>query len=592
MPIRDIIIDEASSAILEPISLQMTSAVLRHLGLGAAFDNNIYVTNDYTKPSLTSGEDHSALISRDRCDVKMTVAWNPTETKWDINSFKYTQSYGVAASLDRELTPVFADQPAGIFVTEHQMPCSMALDFSLQFKNRESAFAVISVINNSALKDSVINTHTLAYSYPVGDDLFNALAVLYNLRAATVDLNFWEWLRVGSKGAIQYVQQRTGATIQLIVKRQDLRAIGVLEFNQTAPTVQEQDRGIDRFVVEFVYTIQFARPDVLRLQFPVVVANQPVSANLIRGFVGDSIEVIGAALQESSLSSYLCTLSEPPLILVRRPVYDDFIPPNPPILSAGFKPFFQAAVYLDATPTTTIDLLNLGRDLALEPTVVTIMKEQGNEIFGTTGLFNVAVYCNNLLVDPAQLTIDANLVVTMAMQDRLKRYHLVLSEASDFKELDGKWYPTLIAYRTFFPITIVRNLQFLVDQQIFFVDPTNIILLLVNTMIRQLTIDAQIKALIDAGHLTWYAYFYTATAEQFVDYLIETTSPVTGQAVYDIFVASCIAAGLIFESQLPTGTLLTAKGYPLLPSSLRAPYAFFNVPLRIMLAKVIIARPT
>lgn len=589
MPIRDILISEASSAILEPISQQVVYSVLGRLGLGtAAFGENIYITNDYTKPSQTTGDGHNALISKDRCDVKMTVAWNPSDTKWDVNSFNYTQAYGIFGKLDNSLTAVFRDSIADVQLTEHQIPCSMVLEFSLQFKNRESAFSTISVINNTSLKDSVINYHTLSYSYPITDDMFNSLFEIYQLRQESVGMDFWNYLKRYSKGAAQYIQQRTGSQIELVIKRQDIRAMGVLDYTQNAPTVQEQDRGIDRFVVDFTYTIQFARPDVLRLKFPVTVCNKPVPEFLVRKNTADELYFLRGQFQEHSIGGYLRTLTNPSSVVVRMPPYDDFRPPSQPAIAAGFTEFFTAALYLDDTATTTIDLLNLGGNIKLHNTAIELMQLQGSEIFGTTGLFNITIYCNGIPVDISCLSIDTNLVVTLAIQNRLRRYHLVLSEATALRSLDVKWYPTFIAHRTFFPITLIKNLQMFINKHYLYIDSHNEVLRLVNRMIQTMNINNQIQILITAGHLNHYAYSYATTAEQFVEYIINKHSPVSHKSVYDEYIKLCIITNLIVESQLSTGNLRSPKGHPMLPVNLRGVTSTFNLPLRIVDSVIVV----
>ena len=589
MPIRDLLIEQASSAILEPISQQITYAVLGQLGLSGAFDNNIYITNDYSKPSITSdGDGHNALISKDRCDIKMTVIWVPG-TKWDVNSFNYTQVYGVLSTQDKTLAAVFQDPIAGVRLIEHQIPCSMVLEFSLQFKNRESAFSTISVINNTSLRDSVINTHTLSYSYPISNDMFDSLFEIYQLRQDTAGVDFWNYLKRYSNGAIQYLQRRTGPQIELVIKRQDIRAMGMLEYTETAPTVQEQDHGIDRFVVDFTYTVQFARPDVLRLHFPVVICNQPIPEKMIRKNMQDAFDLFRGQFQEQSIGRYLNTLKTPTSAVMRLPIYDDFRPPQQFAVAAGFIEFFTAALYLDDTPTTTIDLMNLGGGLQLHATAAALIKLQGAEIFETTGLFNISIYCNGIPVDISCLSIDANLVVTLSMKNKLRRYHLVISEASSLVSLDEKWYPTFIANRTFFPVTVIKNIQRLIHRKYCYIDSKNDLLLLTNRLIQQNAIDIQIKNLIDAKHLNHYAYSYATTAEQFIEYLINTHSPVTQCPVYDEYVKLCVTSGLILESQLSTGDLQRPHGNPVLPLELHGTMSRFNLPLRIIASTVEVA---
>lgn len=589
MPLRDMIVEQSSTSIIEPISKQITYIVLRNIGCKEQFGDNVYLINDWTKPSLTADEDHNALISKDRCDVKMVVSWNPTELKWDIFSFKYTQAYGITKSFDKTLVPVFHDKTAGVRLVEHQVPCTMTLEFALQFKNRESALMAISAINNTSLKDSVINFHDLSYYYPISVDMLTSLYQIYLLRKDTLNgMSFSTYLTIGTHTAAQYLKQRVGQKAEMIIKRQDIQAIGVLEYNQSAPMIEEQDRSIDRFVVNFTYTIQFARPDVLRLDFPVVICNMMVPKWLLRIQEQNYLATVYGIFQEMSVTGYLRdTLSNIPVV-VRLPEYDDFRPPSQPVIGAGFAEFFDAVVLLDEISPTTIDLLALGSDVRLHRTAVEIMQLHGTEIFDTTGLYNIAVYANDRQVDPSLLTIDENLVLTIAMRDKTKRYHLVISEATQLQSLARKWLDVLIQYRTFFPITIIRNLQVLIDQKYCYIDRTNRILMVVNRAIKSLFIDGQIAALIKAHHLPHYAYSYATTAEQFVDYLLHMISPVDGHVVYDHYVALALSQGLLQPGGLASGQVFTRGHYPFLPQDVRGKVASFNLPLRVEHVRVVI----
>jgi hypothetical protein len=585
MPIRDIIIPETSSMILDPISKEITLIVLTRLGMNKFFGDNIYITNDYTKTSLTNDSDtHNALISKDRCDVKMTASMNPTEMKWDINSFKYTQAYGVIGVHDKPMKPIFVDRSANVYAVEHQLPCTMTLEFSLQFKDREAAFSTISTINNTSLKDSVINYHDLVYEYPVGVDLTYCLSQIFELRKVALGtMTFAQYLQGGSNMAIQYIQSRTKNERELVIKRQDIQAYGVLEYNETAPGIQEQDSSMDRFVVNFTYTIQFARPDVLRLYFPTVVENQMVPKWMLRVQEQNYLAQVYGAFQEKSITGYLRNnLSNIPVV-VRLPEYDDFRPPakSPAILS-GFAEFFDAILLLDTPGPTVVDMMDLGTDIELNPIAVEIMKLHGQEIFQTTGLYNVAVYCNDLPVDPSCLSIDSNLVVTVNMTNLSKRYHFVISEAQNIGMLSRKWMQTLIQYRTFFPVTIIKNLNVLISKGYCYIDHHNKLLQLIQYQIHNLSIDTIIATLISAGHLNQYAYCFATTAEQFADYLMNITSPCSGRLAYDEYVDLCVQQNLIARSDLATGYIKGKNGYPFLPENVRgAAGTYFNLPFRV-----------
>ncbi len=583
MPIRDIVIVQVSNNILMPIAEQLTNIVLVRLGCFGKFAGNLYVNTEFTKPSLTNNDNHQALISQDRADIKMSASLNPTEMKWDTMSFRYTQAYGVIGVHEKPYLPVFADPEIDVALVEQQLPCTMTLEFSLQYKNREDADMTISAINNTSLKDSVINYHDLSYTYPVDIDQLSCLWQIYQLRAASLGITFWDYLKTGTNHAVSWLKSPGTDKAELVIRRQAIQAYGVLEYTETAPQIEAEQISIDRFVVNFNYTLQFARPDVLRLYFPVVIANQLVPKWMLRIQQQNYLAQIYGVFQEMSITRWLrSTLSNIPVV-ARLPEYDDFRPPaNGPALQAGFAEFFAAAVLLDTGSATTIDLLNIGSRIQLSATTIVLLQLHGQAIFDTTGLFNIAVYCNDLPVDTSLLRIDANLVVTLAMTNPLKRYHISLSEATDLSQLDPIWFDTLIAYRTYFPITIIRNLALLIKKGYCYIDHTNWVLKTVNFQILQGLIDGLIARLITAGHLTDYAYSFASTAEQFVDYLLEHHSPVSHRLVYDEYISLCEQLGVLIPAQLASGVVRTRPyRLPFLPAPIRGKIATFNTPLRV-----------
>ena len=580
MPVIFLPISEVTDHILDQVSYQVVDSVLMELGLYGAFKDSIYIYTDYMDGSITHDANNDINLSRDRCNVKVEHSVNPNESKWNnVLTFRHTQAYGTFGSDKRSFFPIFRDDVADVQMIEHFVPCSIVLNFSLQFKNKEHAYSTISAIVSQNLNDSVIKTHDIGYEYPLGLSMVTALYQIWKLRTSiNTTVPFIEYLKRGTRRAVSYLISKDLTQTEIVIKKSGLNALGVLEFNQARPEVITKEKYPDLFTVDFVYTIQFGRPDNLRFYFPCVVENQLVPSFMIHNPPVSYVSKMVGLFQQHSLYSVLHILDKKSIFPIVFPEYDDWSVPASAISPEQYFTFFIAGVLLD-TPTTTIDLTDLG-DIKINDIALDIMKREGIDIFETSSIFNVSVFANDIQVDPSLLSIDENLVVTLGMTDLCKRYHLVISEVVDFSILDPQYLQTIIEYRSFFPLTVIRNMQYLIDRKYCYIDSSNQLLRLIHRSIKNLTIDAQIAQLVAAGHATETLYMYASTAEQFADYLMHNSSLDTNRLLFDEYVDLCVSLNLITEAQLPTGYIRNRRGYPLLGNT--GGSGGFNTPLRIL----------
>jgi hypothetical protein len=141
-----------------------------------------------------------------------------------------------------------------------------------------------------------------------------------------------------------------------------------------------------------------------------------------------------------------------------------------------YKHFFIGTLLLDPTSPegeqiSKIDLINeLPNDSKLHPILIETLKLQGRASFNTDALFNISVYANDVQVDPSLLDIDQDLVVYVKSTIKHKRYHIVLSELLDIKNLNSRYTPILIKYDNFFASTIIRQLDILKEKGDIYID--------------------------------------------------------------------------------------------------------------------------
>ncbi|CAM6000868.1 unnamed protein product [Sphagnum balticum] len=582
MPIANLRVTESSTHIIETVSEQISKQVLNMLGFSHYFKDSFYLRSEYMGGNIATDRNRDINLTRDRCDVRYDPNLGLTDHKWEALTFKHTQAYGVSIHDKNAFKPVFHDRDAAVQMTEHIVPCSTILNFSVKFKNREDATLMMTSINNASMGSSVLHPHDIAYDYPLDIKMATALYAIWKMRTSiNQTIDFFPYLQKCSNQKISYIESKDQSLKEYVIKRANLKCMGVLECNMRFPDVVKNDDYPDLFVVEFTYTIQFDRPDSVRLYLPVTVENQIVPPFIVKNDQTTFYPKLIGLFQEMSLYSILRefdTVREP---LVQLPNYDDWIVPTGYQDRNKYNPFFISAFTLDEG-TTQIDLNHLG-EYVLHPIVIAIMKVLGPSILLTQTIFRVSIFANDKQLDPSLITIDNNLVINMNLTNTLRRYHVVISEINDIGYLDPKWIPTVLQYRTFFPITIIKNLQYLIDRGYCYVDTSNAVLNLIQRAIRNGYIDTQISALIAAGHVNEQMYAYATTVEQLAEYMLHTFSPVTKARLFDEYVNLSVQMGLIAESDLPSGYVVTSRGYPFLSNNAisSASGPLFNTPLRV-----------
>ena len=87
---------------------------------------------------------------------------------------------------------------------------------------------------------------------------------------------------------------------------------------------------------------------------------------------------------------------------------------------------------------------DLGDGYELHPKIKEILKIQKHESFFRDCIFNISVFIDEHIVGFEHLQIDDDLKVTIPVsQDIHKERRIVISEISDLRYLNDKWYPLI-----------------------------------------------------------------------------------------------------------------------------------------------------
>lgn len=588
MPTLDFHIKELDSHIVDPITTQLIGGILKDLNATHLnTPDTLYVTSDRRKSSTTSNAHGDANTTHSRCDVEVRTITNPASLKWDIMTLAHTTAHGTSKFHSEDSLPLFVDQVADVRLVEVHFPLTLSLSFSLKLKTIEEARLIEASLISKYYKESKYNTHDFSYAYPLDTYTLQALFHVYKMRSEFYNkVNFIDYIQNHSTSKVQFLVDKTRAESQLTVKRVQINALGLLEHDQEAPEPLKEGQSTDRWELKFTYTVQFQYPNHLKMYVPVTVENELTDPALINA--DDSpydFTYLEGLLQERSFNTILREMHAPinqPEI--RLPFYDDWIIPHSPAKSHSFRPLLVMCFTLDEN-ITAIPFKELG-DINIHPVILDMMQEHGQDIFTTKGIFNIGVFSNDHVLDKTLSHITPDLNVLVDVSDKKKRYHIVLSEATDLRYMDDKYIRLLMRYRWYFPLTIARNLQRLIDLGHYTLDRANTALMIIEQCMYSGNLDKHIRTLIHAGHVTHHIFQYTATAYQFCDYLMNTRSLITGRYLFDEMVEIGLNAGCIKEGMIPRPYVRGPNGWPIHQPPGGSTNGI-NTPIRIFNANII-----
>ena len=222
-------------------------------------------------------------------------------------------------------------------------------------------------------------------------------------------------------------------------------------------------------------------------------------------------------------------------------------------------------------------------------------------------MFNIGVYANGLRLGPELVSLNEDLDLTVISNRPDKVYHLVLSESTNLRRMDIKWDPILIKYRYFFPLTIERNIQHLINKRYLYIAYDNSVLTLIDKLESTGRLKSILTTLIELEEDTNQIYSYTQNASQLADYLTYTkssrknyvlptgTDPVSnlvkeyyatkasvdGRSLFVAFIEQCLIAGHLTLDTIPKQYIEPNQAvYPYYSG--QGGYYGFNTPLRVL----------
>lgn len=472
MPVRYSPITEMTEHIHDVVVKQMVHKILNDINPLTPMDNKLYIDTSYSVAQQATDNDHSTIFRNNKIMVKAHPNTNPSNVKWDAAGVAvHTGQYINKHDLGNKYPPVFVDPVSSIRLLEMAVPAYVAMEFEIELVSRDQAYEIPTLLYRR-FSGGHVYTETVKYDYPIPQDILVSLYGLYKLRRFTKNpnLSFWDYLTAGSQGIIQRNVSRSevNRNVELIIPKTNIYCTVQLEYTEDKPEEVKNGRSPNAYQTRFVLHMQYNRVDCMCLQYPHVVDNQMIPEFLIlkrdtdipfRNLDGTFPE----KEQEEQFRVQNIGPRPTPIVL---PYYDDWMIPRGIVYKKSYREFLIAGCIVNETPgemtaENLSGILDTDEGYRLHPTIVEVLKRQGQKSFRDDCLVRIEVFANDIPIEVEQLELTEDLTLKFPGFNIHKQYRIVLYEITDIRFLNPEWYDLILDKWPFF--TVSKQIQNLLD---------------------------------------------------------------------------------------------------------------------------------
>ena len=601
--------------ILNTVTNEVVTGLLDEIDAMRYFQDSVYIKSKFASISQYAGQDNIVTLVKDRCDVEVVHVMDKSQVPWPVEEPYTTTAYGMRSGQKLNRTPILLDDKAGVSIEHMTVASALEMNFVLTFKTFDVACLVFDTLQSKYKGSLVQSPFDIAFSYPVSSSLLQFITAVYKAKTDYQSKTVLDYINDMKRTQISFDIRKSqltdpGADKQLMIRCQQLGGLALLTMDQKEPDDIKNDELAEAYTISFNLVFQYGRPNLIIVNTPIVIDNTVLPYNLFENLMINFHHApnVGGVYQDLLCNEYMrrsfgnyTNASE----IVRFPVYDDWYGIETQSQVFGYRPFLIANFTLDG-PTTTFNISQI-QDISLHPVLKAIFLEQGNNLFNYGGLFHVAVYAGSLRLGPELVSVDENLNLTVTSNRNDKVYRLVISETTTLRYTDTSWDQTLIKYRYFFPMTIERNIAYLVGKKYFYVNYDNSLLSLISGLFREGALKGILSTLVQLGEYTFEIFSYTQNPSQLADFMAYTQSQrtnyvlpqgtdsvsvmintfytqytsVEGRSLLVAFLEQCLIAGFVTLDTLPEQYLEPSRtAYPYYYTN--GGYYGINTPLRVI----------
>lgn len=467
MPIIHSVISEADIHVYLPTITQMAHHLVRSLNLTQYINDNIHIETGWTTPQGTR-MNHSF---RTRVNFFRVIAsQNPIHNAaFEYLNFTHTGGHTFyPGQLDMAYNPLLRDPVAEISLHEVPLPCSFNLECSFWMISRNIAYEIHKRLMLH-YSNEVVHSVSLNYDYPVPKDIVSMLLGLFKHRK--FDLNdpqlgltlqknkqvtFANWLDKKSIAQFVTTMSRTTKHKELVISKYIDNAIYSVEFDTGKPDESKVGNVPETYNVSFNVKFQFEEASAHILKYPCIVDNTLLPASMIPQVRANDTPI------RSTRPKYANPMLNDGFQMISKwnhqreevqcPFYDDWKTPHTALSARSYQPFL-VSLYT-AEPSRNLAVIDLDDiiygDTKLHDIVKYVLKLQGEESFRNDCIFNISSYLRNKMQATSDIKLSPELVLTIKAGDIHPQRHLVISEITDLRFLNPKWWEVIKQFPDFF----------------------------------------------------------------------------------------------------------------------------------------------
>lgn len=471
-----------------PVAQQAVKHVIDRLGYHDVFQDNIDISTDFFDWSKTKDKEGRAAIRDDRVRVKLNPNVNPSTNKWEGSGTTTALANGNlvdrnGAAVEQRLPwahgsllpnrkfSVFRDNYIDVDMHDITVGCSMTMEITLEFHDEFRANEALSRIFQCFTHGDMTNYIDIMYDFPVPSQLQSVLRYLYHLKMQSKDNpngafdvdehnhkhfkheEWYEWLKKYSNDAITTLSNRNKfgnlklEHRELVVNKNHFQALYQIDCSQETPSKMDP-RGAS---ITFNLVIQFARSNILALEYPIVVNNQYIDTKfvplerVIRA-AGPETAIMWQNPAVTKLWQDTYTQFWPPKPFV-YPFYDPWMTPRDDRASLwGYKPVIICTFTLDNVDdpegVTTFDFDTDPQKVFesyIDEQILNCIHEKKNAVFGVSEFVNITVFADDVAVDPKYLDISDGHTLTVKCKNTQRVYRMVVGLHPPVKNRIMEW---------------------------------------------------------------------------------------------------------------------------------------------------------
>jgi len=428
-------IPEIQQHIIDPIAEQVVRNLISNLGAEPTFGSNIYINSDHTTSTVTIDESHNLILpTGNKFVCEVVPNFEPRNSHYDTLT---PNNIMLPICQDRmfDQYAVFHDSEIGVAVTEQTVPCNIELECTLQFGEKSAAYEFFTRLKTYAISAPSRFIPEVHYDYKIPDEVYTTLFNIYKLKYPSFNVQFISWLREwsGKQFSLKVNRSSPLSVAGLITQKKVLDVVTNLSFEATKPAPKITNRSPDGYTFKCTIVVQFARPNILWMHYPIIINNVLVPENILPRWVLQQHQRENVVHANRAIDAIFQTASVRGRGAVRLPWYDTWsLPVSAAPTQFNYKPFLIIVFTLDSKINPTyIDLMDDLSGVTIAQEVQEAILKNPTGALHLHNQFHVGVYGDGVQIGTNLLSLSDEGMLSVNCTNWNKIYRLVLSESKE-----------------------------------------------------------------------------------------------------------------------------------------------------------------